>query len=263
MVNACLRAVSRIQQRMPHAFCCGWLLALMLLSASAQGRDSGSSVLIWPTLLEIQADQNATALWLENRGSRPAQMQVRVFAWTQPDGENQYKEQHELVATPPMLTVAPGRRQMIRLSRARAAPADIEEAYRVVVDEIPDATAATQGVGVRFQLRYSLPLFVQASEHTHTRHSSGRDDAPQPRLTWSLLREGDDLWLRMDNAGRIRARLTNVEFEGGTHSMGDGLFGYVLARSRARWRLPGHLNAEVRLFASVNGGPRAPVPAAE
>lgn len=242
-------------------WCC--LLLQLVFCAGAQATDSGSSVVIWPTLLEISAEEPAAGLWLENRGARPAQVQVRVFAWTQHDGENHYREQDEVVATPPMLAVAPGRRQMIRLSRLGPAPEGLEQAYRVVVDEIPDHTAADTGVGVRFQLRYSLPLFVQGAPFPAGTDSHATASSPAPRLSWALGRDDQGTWLQIDNVGGLRARLTEVGFGEVATPLSEGLFGYVLAGSHLRWPLPADVHADAGLFASINGAPRALVRAAE
>ena len=44
---------------------------------------AASSVLIWPIDPVLEADQQASALWLENRGTETANLQIRVFAWSQ------------------------------------------------------------------------------------------------------------------------------------------------------------------------------------
>ena len=51
------------------------------------------SVLIWPIDPVLEADQQASALWLENRGTETANLQIRVFAWSQSGFEEQYQNQ--------------------------------------------------------------------------------------------------------------------------------------------------------------------------
>lgn len=55
----------------------GLIGALWLASLPA---GAATSVLIWPIDPVLEADQKAGALWLENRGTAPANLQVRVFA---------------------------------------------------------------------------------------------------------------------------------------------------------------------------------------
>lgn len=57
------------------------LIAVMGLASLPAG--AATSVLIWPIDPVLEADQKAGALWLENRGTTAANLQVRVFAWRQ------------------------------------------------------------------------------------------------------------------------------------------------------------------------------------
>ena len=72
------------------------LLAL-LLGGPAQ---AASVVLIWPINPAIEADQLATALWLENRGKQPVTLQVRVLGWSQADFQDVYRNQQAVIPQP-------------------------------------------------------------------------------------------------------------------------------------------------------------------
>lgn len=77
-----------------------WLAALLalLLGGPAQ---AASAVLIWPINPAIEADQPATALWLENRGKQPVTLQVRVLGWSQADFQDVYRNQQAVIPSPP------------------------------------------------------------------------------------------------------------------------------------------------------------------
>src|SRR5690606_27632881 len=98
--------------------------------------------------------------------------QVRVYRWTQVDGQDVLEATRDLAISPPMLEVASGGEQLVRVVRLGPAPAATEASYRVVVDELPVAAvdAADGGEGLRFVLRYSIPVFV-ASQAGDTAHS--------------------------------------------------------------------------------------------
>lgn len=64
------------------------VLAMVLLGAAKV--QAASSVLIWPIDPVLEADQQASALWLENRGNETANLQIRVFAWSQSGFNDQY-----------------------------------------------------------------------------------------------------------------------------------------------------------------------------
>ncbi|PMR73992.1 fimbrial biogenesis chaperone [Billgrantia endophytica] len=223
---------------------------------------AASSILIWPIDPVLESDQRASALWLENRGDSQVLLQLRIFAWSQDGKEEHYTEQRDVIGSPPMIRIEPGAKQLLRLTRLADVPPGTEQAYRIVVDEIPTAESqADSGDGlsqaIRFQMRYSVPLFLYGEnlwlkpDPTKKRKTA----AGEPRLSWNIERDGGEAYLVIRNDGPVRARLTQVAFDQGGQalSVSDGLLGYVLAHSSYRWPLPGRVAAGASLHATVNG----------
>lgn len=194
-----------------------FILLLNVLNAHA-----ANSVLIWPIDPKIRQNEKATELWLENRGDSTTLMQVRVFGWQQVNGQEQYQTQQMVVASPPMVRIEPGNRQLVRLIKQTAPPADHEAAYRVVLDEIPTPKAPGEDqAGVTLQMRYSVPLFV---------YGSGLDPAAaRPDLSWRLVNREGKQALEITNRGNAHARLSNVALGG--RKLAGSLLGYVLANA--------------------------------
>lgn len=223
------------------------LLAVLPVAAQA-----AASVLLWPVDPVIEPGQRATALWLENRGDEPVLLQVRIFAWSQQDGAEALGPQADIVGTPPMVEVAPGARQLVRLTRTTPVPAGEERAFRIIIDEVPRpaATGSREGGAVRFQMRYSIPLFVYGDGLAPPR----ADAAAVPRLTWRVASQGGQSFLEVSNQGRVHARLTGalLEQQGVRSNLAEGLLGYVLAGSTMRWPLPAAAQP-TGFLATVNG----------
>ena len=97
------------------------VIGFSLLASLTAG--AATSVLIWPIDPVLEADQKAGALWLENRGTAPANLQVRVFAWRQGDYLEQFQAQRDIIGSPPVAYIAPGQKQLIRLTRTGSSPA--------------------------------------------------------------------------------------------------------------------------------------------
>lgn len=244
--------------------------AWLLWAGAAQAQ---SSLMIWPLDPVIEDDQRAAALWLENRGSQPLSLQVRVLAWNQQDRTDGYAAQETVIPSPPMATVPPGQRQMVRLMNTRPAPDGQEVAYRVLVDELPAADGSDDGkqagsaMGIRLQIRYSVPLFVSGKGHwTKPRADRQRDaaDAAQPALQWHSRQQDDGHYLFVRNDGRAHARLTAVQWVRGNDSvtLNAGLLGYVLPGAEMRWRLEGPPPAGHALRARINNTEATVPPAA-
>ncbi|MDD0977194.1 molecular chaperone [Pseudomonas sp. TNT2022 ID1025] len=241
------------------------LLPLVALLASVEAY-AASSVLIWPIDPVLEADQQASALWLENRGSETANLQIRVFSWAQNGFDDQYQNQRDVVGSPPVAKIEPGHKQLVRLTRTRDVPPGQELAYRVIIDEIPSAEPAagdSEGktdAAIRFQMRYSVPLFVYGSglwskeDLTRSRDPKGAGAAD---LIWRKMVINGRTFIEIQNRGAVHARLTDVSFKQANtlHPIAEGLLGYVLPGSTMRWPVPDKTPIEKVLQMRINGLP--------
>lgn len=227
---------------------------------------AASSVLVWPVYQIIESDQSGSALWLENRGVEPVSLQIRVLAWKQENFDDRYAEQTNVVASPPFATVPPGQRQLIRLIRNTPVAANTEQAYRIIIDEIPSAindTSAGQNktlVGLQLQMRYLLPLFIDGgSLWTNERSDIKRDaaTATYPILQWRTINDGGKTYLQIRNSGIVHARLSNVFWSAkdnqkqGVKTMVEGFMGYVLPGQVMRWLIPSGVIPSWQLNAQI------------
>lgn len=239
----------------------GLRLAAMSVPAVA-----AASMLIWPINPTIPPDRSAAALWLENRGREPAVMQVRVLRWTQKDGDDRYDDQMAVLASPPIMRIMPGTRQLVRLTTAPGSRDAGEAAYRVIIDEVPtapataadkaDAAVAPHPAAIRFQMRYSIPLFLYGDAMRMAPGAQGATDAPDLRC--SLVMEGGAKVIRFANLGRVHARLTDMRLEeqAGTTDLKNGALAYILPGSMESWALPAGATGNEPLSMTVNGSAR-------
>jgi fimbrial chaperone protein len=202
-----------------------------LLSALwlACGAATASGLQVAPVSLTIQSTQNADGLWLSNTSDNVLHAQVRVYHWTQEGGEDKLTASRGLVISPPMLQLAPSGQQLIRAIRLGVPPNGpnaAEDAYRVIIDELPVDSPGKKGL--QFVLRYSVPIFL---EPTGT-------SAGAPQLSWTLHREGEETILEVANSGRKHAQVANLSFvDAGGHriEVAKGLLGYVLPGAQMHW----------------------------
>ena len=186
-----------------------------------------SSLQVSPTGLELNAAQNADALSLSNTGETPIRAQVQVFRWRQIDGKDVLEPTRDLVATPAMLSIAPGARQLVRVVRVGSASTK-EGSFRIIVSELPAPSIEKSKAGLSFLLKYSLPVFIAPLE---------KSDTARPSLSAGVLGNA----LEVSNSGRMHARLSQVFWvsaDKSRHELAPGLLGYVLAGETMRWSLP-------------------------
>ncbi|MGF0241290.1 fimbrial biogenesis chaperone [Rhodococcus sp. IEGM1300] len=237
------------------------VLAMAILGATKV--QAASSVLIWPIDPVLEADQQASALWLENRGSETANLQIRVFAWNQSGFDDHYQNQRDVIGSPPVAKIEPGQKQLVRLTRTKDVPPGQELAYRIIIDEIPSAKPPVVEEGkteaaIRFQMRYSVPLFAYGSGLWSKEDTTRKRDPKGvglPDLSWRGVTVDGRPYVEVRNQGAVHARLTDVALKQGsqTKPLVEGLLGYVLPGATMRWPAPGPMAGDPALQVRVNG----------
>jgi fimbrial chaperone protein len=226
---------------------CAALAAAVMLAA---GPAYAAGLQVTPISLDIPAQEQSQAMFLSNSGRAPLRAQVRVQEWTQSGGVEKLEATRDVVASPPIVEIAPGSRQMVRIVRLQPAPAAQEKTYRLIIDELPGADGAQppSAAGLQFLLRYSVPVFVLPSPAAGSAAlapaSAANGSMPQTditRLSASIKANGPEAsTLVIVNAGARRAKLSQlayVDARGQRNILFPGLMGYVLAGQTMQWPL--------------------------
>jgi fimbrial chaperone protein len=222
------------------------MLALLTLPGLAQA----ANLQISPVMINLRAGQGAAGINLQNLGEAPVYGQVRIYLWEQKDGEDVLTPTQDVVASPPIIQIAPQSSQVIRLVRRSEQLPGAELCYRILIDEIPkDENGAASGVDIR--LRYSVPMFVLPADERGT-----------PALSWAVEKKEGQWTLRVRNSGTQRAQIGALELSnaaGQQFVVASGLFGYVLAGRVREWRLPtpaaADLSGTLAVKANINSRP--------
>lgn len=200
----------------------GALVAFVCVSASA------ATLQISPVNVEFAARQNAIGLTLTNPGDTPVYGQIRIYSWTQEDGEDKLTPTDAIAASPPILRIDGGGAQVVRLVRIVNTPPAQEQSYRMLVDELPEPGQPVKS-GIAIRMRYSVPVFVMPLKAP-----------PKPDLRFTLKRVDGDWHLEAENLGGTRAQIgasTLVDTAGKPHPLTNGLLGYALAGQRRQFKV--------------------------
>lgn len=210
-----------------------------------------ASLQVSPTTVNFDASQKAQSVWFTNSGTETIRGQVRLYNWQQINGQEKLSQASSMIVTPAIVSVQPGKKQLIRLVLPKTPDKEtgrIEQAYRLMVNELPTTTAHANGL--QFLLSYSVPVFVNQKE----------DTAAQTLLNGvhiSLAAQNGSAVLIVDNTQTKHIKLSQVTFtpeNGKPVSITPGLLGYTLAKQKMEWpiKLPanqikhgGMLNATV------------------
>ena len=229
-----------------------YLLAVASTVALTSGPTmaGAASLQVAPVSLEIPAPGASATIKLRNEGTKPLNAQIRVFRWIQVDGEEKLEATDDVVASPPLATLAAKTDYVVRLVRTTKRDIAKGESYRLLVDELPDPSRQQNGV-VAIVLRYSIPVFFYPV------------DTAAPKLTWSVAQSGGRVFVSATNEGGRHVRLANLKLRapnGADITFGNGLSGYVLGHSTMRWAANNNKNPlgagnPVAITAQSDSGP--------
>ncbi|OOG53714.1 fimbria/pilus periplasmic chaperone [Rhodanobacter sp. C03] len=202
-------------------------LVLGLLGALAQQAEA-ASLRISPIGIDMSAAERASSMTLVNTGTDPVNLQLRIFKWSQVNGEEVLVPATDMLVSPPAATIPAGVSYTVRIARQSVTSVQNELSYRVFIDELPKPVdPRTLGQGVSMVLRTSLPVFVV-------------DPKAFAKLSWKVWQDGSGLHAEATNSGQRHAKIIGlaVQPEGGSPLVfGNGLNGYVLTGAHKRFDL--------------------------
>ncbi len=224
----------------------GWL-AFFFIVAVTGGPAWTQSLSVMPVTIQLLPAQKTTTLTVANSGETDTSIQVRAYTWSQPGGSDQLLASDGILVSPPLATIAPGGKQIIRLVLRRQ-PKEQEDTYRILLDQIPPP--AVPGV-VRVVLRMSIPIFAEPKEHASS------------RVSFRVERRAAKMYLMATNEGISHETIHSLDLRthGGLKLKTDfDGSQYVLAGATRRWLisaqdspiLPGEV---LRLTAITLAGP--------
>lgn len=209
------------------------LCIVTFLTSSFCSLVQAASLQVSPILVEFSSNEKAKELWLTNTGKTNIRAQVRMQEWTQLNSQEVLKSTKKLIASPLITEIKPGQRQLVRLIKPTNINSTQEQAFRMLVDELPGSNPEQNNSGLNILLQYSIPVFYKA---------------PQPPKTAQGLTSLDNIQFKYSNGqisiiNRSSAYLRLSQFSyisttGKTIPLIPGLMGYVLAGQTMSWNLP-------------------------
>jgi fimbrial chaperone protein len=189
---------NRLPSRLKHALraCQLTMAALCFVAAPVLAGSFQAS----PTRLQMTLRERATSLHLANTGQETLVLHAEVMRWTQDmQGKDVLEPSNDLVLSPPVVTLAPGMQQVVRLARLTPPDTQSPPSYRLIVREVASATDAPQAAAgqVPFLLAMSLPVFISPAH---------------PVRRWSCVAASPGTQLVVDctNEGNVFARVLRM-----------------------------------------------------
>lgn len=223
-----------------------FLLLISLWLCFFIGSVHAASLQVAPILLEFSKQQTAKELWLTNTGQKEIYVQTQVNQWTQKNHNNQLQATNTLIASPMVSMIKPGQKQLVRLIRAKDTSISEEQAFRIIVEELPQTSVEEQS-GLKLLLRYSIPVFINTSA----------DPLPEALLDGVDVQYHDHK-LMISNKNQSYRKFSQLSYlapNGSRTIIYPGLLGYVLAEQVMQWEIPEGIAVVSggKFMATING----------
>jgi fimbrial chaperone protein len=194
---------------------------------------SAASLDVNPVRIDIARSARSAELRLTNTATEELSVQIDVRAWSQDLGADELVETQELLAVPPLVTIPPGERQIVRIGHLATPVPDIEKSFRVIVTELSPSSQGSNGSALSMRLRLSIPVFV----------APGSGTAAPDVVIDGLERGTGNAAVTLRNAGTAHVKIDGVELR--QHGEWSALPGealsqirYLLPNTRARLSIP-------------------------
>ncbi|GAA5012791.1 fimbria/pilus periplasmic chaperone [Acinetobacter puyangensis] len=208
----------------------------MLASTLFVAQAHAASLQVAPILLEFSPQEKVKELWLTNTGNDSIRAQVRVNAWTQTNHQDVLTTSKDLIASPMVLTIPAGQRQLVRLIRNIPTTNTSEQAYRLIVDELPDPQNTAQS-GLQLLLKYSIPVFFTVS--TTGDSEQGITSLKEMKFSYTASKL---MATNHSNHYKRFSQLSYIDAQGKKTPIQMGLVGYVLSGQTMQWDIPKQIN---------------------
>jgi fimbrial chaperone protein len=199
---------------------------------------------VTPVRIYMKPNDRAVALTIVNEGTTEVALQADMNSWTQqPDGSDVIELTEDMIVSPPIIKLAPKARQVVRLARLQPPDLGRQLTYRLIVREVPEATAPRdKTIQVPIALALSMPVFITPP------HAARVVDCTLSRT------DAQALEARCANTGTAYAQIREIlvsrgdatlaRFEGGTYILPGA--SRILAVKGDQAAGPGPAQMEVR-----------------
>ncbi|MDO8351659.1 MAG: fimbria/pilus periplasmic chaperone [Gallionella sp.] len=141
-----------------------------------------------PVRVYLDGKVRSGTVVVENKSDEILTIQTSINSWSQENGKQDLLVPTEdLIVSPPIFKVQPKSRQMVRVGHLKKPDANLEGAYRLILQEVPPPRKPGD-TGMAVAIRMSLPVFIApAAARTQAvlKWHAEAVDARSIRLTFS------------------------------------------------------------------------------
>ncbi len=193
-------------------------LAILLASLVTSHALAGSFG-VSPIRVDFNRSTRTAVVEVTNDDERKLSFQMKLVEWTQDAaGQDQYADSQDLIFFPPLFTVNPNEKRILRIgTKPATAPGAREKTYRLFIEELPPPADPAAGAQLRIALRFALPVFLAPVT------------AQKKLVVESVVPRAGKAVVRVRNDGTQSVKLETLRLRRGAEQVGESQGWYVLA----------------------------------
>ena len=183
---------------------------------------NSNAVSITPTTVFLSPSSKVVTVSYTNDTDQDINLQVQTLIWSQIEGKNTYKETNELIVSPAITKVLPGKIQNFRVTLRQTDIATTEKSYRLIIEDITADLPSQKSGEVTFKFNQDLAVFYLSKK------SSVKDVG---KINLCKTTDPKFTCLRINNEGEKHVSLKNILYLNANKMENVNIFGTILAKS--------------------------------
>lgn len=136
------------------------IVALLLAPPAA----TASNFTVTPTEVNLSASATSALVTLRNGGKVPLRFEITLASWSEDErGKMSLTPSPEVTFFPKLVELAAGASRNIRIGITAGASRDVEQSFRLFVEELPDQSAPVSNA-VALRTKIGIPVFVRPAK---------------------------------------------------------------------------------------------------
>lgn len=218
-----------------------WLLATALVGATfgIHSIAVASEFSVTPIRADLKRGAMSETITVTNESSSRLRVAIKLMEWNQDDsGKDTLTESGDLVYFPRQMDIEPGAKRLVRVGAKNPAGAS-ERAYRLFIEEVPEAAQPGGPTAVTFYFRFGVPIFLPPAV-----------PKPSPEVLEPTLQKGK-LSIVVKNSGSQHFRLNKLVITDGSGYSQEIAGWYSLAGSTRTYtaEIPSDICRKASMFA--------------
>ena len=207
------------------------VLAAIVVLLLAPHAATASNFTVTPTEVNLSASVTSALVTVRNRGKVPLRFEITLVSWSEDQhGQMILTPSADVTFFPKLVELPAGASRNIRIGINAGAARDVEQSFRLFVEELPDQSAPTANA-VALRTKVGIPVFVRPAKPTRT--------AVIDRVSV----ENGKVLTRVRNTGSLHISVDNISVKGTGGSAAptfskDGAGWYVLPGATRIFEVP-------------------------